>query len=83
MGALFPPVQLSSKMPGKCRSSGERVGSPTYVWCRAICYDKAVYEAPHIYDPERFLKDGKLDSSIKDPEERAFGSGRRYDLKMF
>ena len=46
---------------------------------RAICYDEAVYPEPHKYDPERFLKDGRLDSSVKDPEDRVFGTGRRYD----
>jgi len=47
--------------------------------CRALCYDETVYPAPHTYDPERFLKDGKLDRSVKDPEDRVFGTGRRYD----
>jgi len=46
---------------------------------RAICYDETVYPAPHTYDPERFLKDGKLDPSVKDPEDRVFGAGRRCD----
>jgi len=46
---------------------------------RAICHDETVYPAPHTYDPERFLKDEKLDRSVKDPEDRVFGTGRRYD----
>jgi hypothetical protein len=46
--------------------------------CRAVCYDEAEYPSPSIYDPERFLKDGKLDRSVKDPEDRIFGAGRRY-----
>ena len=47
---------------------------------RAICYDETVYPDPHTYDPTRFLdKDGKLDPSVKDPEVRVFGSGRRYE----
>lgn len=45
---------------------------------RSIFYDGNVYPAPTTFDPERFLKDGKLDRSIRDPEERIFGSGRRY-----
>ena len=44
-----------------------------YAWNRAICYDETVFPAPHTYDPERFLKDGKLNSSVMDPEERTFG----------
>ena len=50
---------------------------------RAVCYDETVYPKPHTYDPERFLKDGKLDRSVKDPEDRIFGSGRRYDPAPF
>ena len=51
-----------------------------YPWlgCRAVCYDETVYPSPSTYDPERFLKDGKLDISVSDPESRIFGSGRRY-----
>jgi cytochrome P450 len=45
------------------------------VW--AICYDPSVYPEPHIFNPERFLKDGKLDRSVRDPEDRIFGSSRR------
>ena len=47
--------------------------------CRALFYDETVYPAPHTYDPERFLKDGKLDRSVRDPDDRIFGAGRRYD----
>jgi cytochrome P450 len=45
------------------------------VW--AVFQDPAVYPEPHIFDPERFLKDGKLDPSVKDPEDRVYGSARR------
>ena len=45
---------------------------------RAIFYDESIYPAPHSYDPERYLKDGKLDDSIRDPEENVFGLGRRW-----
>ena len=48
---------------------------------RAICYDGSIYPEPHTYDPTRFLdKDGKIDQSVKAPEARIFGSGRRYEL---
>jgi len=37
-----------------------------------------VYPDPKTFDPERFLdKDGKIDPTVKDPEARTFGSGRR------
>ena len=45
-----------------------------------VCYNEAVYPEPQKYDPERFLKDGRLDGSVPDPEERVFGSGRRHVL---
>ena len=50
---------------------------------RAVCYDETIYPEPHTFDPERFLKDGKLDRSVKDPEDRIFGTGRRYDPVSF
>jgi cytochrome P450 len=45
------------------------------VW--TVFQDPVVYPEPHIFNPERFLKDGKLDRSVKDPEDRIFGSARR------
>ena len=78
----FPPVPTSSITFGKYRLSDKKSGSSTYIRCRAICYDEAVYPSPYTYDPERFLKDGVLDSSVKDPEDRIFGSGRRYALSL-
>jgi cytochrome P450 len=35
------------------------------------------FPEPHIFKPERFLKDGKIDSSVRDPANIAFGFGRR------
>jgi cytochrome P450 len=41
-------------------------------------HDPEIYESPDDYIPDRFLKDGKLDSSIRDPlNTGAFGYGRR------
>jgi len=45
-----------------------------------VCYDEIIYHEPQTYDPERFLKNGRFDSSVRDPEDRVFGSGRRYVL---
>jgi hypothetical protein len=47
--------------------------------CRAMLHDPAAYPDPFKFKPERFLKDGKLDETIKDPKEIAFGFGRRYN----
>lgn len=45
------------------------------IW--AVFHDPAVYPELHIFNPERFLKNGKLNQSVKDPEDRVFGSSRR------
>ena len=42
--------------------------------------DERDYPEPHEFKPERFLKDGKLDSSVRDPMDIAFGFGRRWAL---
>ena len=45
------------------------------VW--AVFRDPVAYPEPHRFNPERFLKDGKLDPSVRNPEDRIFGSARR------
>ena len=42
-----------------------------------MLHDERVYPDPYEFKPERFLKNGKLDSSVRDPMEIAFGFGRR------
>ncbi|KAF8799180.1 cytochrome P450 [Phlegmacium glaucopus] len=43
----------------------------------AMLYNEAEYPDPSAFKPERFLKDGQLDSNIRDPAAIAFGFGRR------
>jgi len=45
---------------------------------RAIFRDESVYPNAHDFNPDRFLKDGKINPDVKDPEQLAFGYGRRY-----
>ena len=40
--------------------------------------DPKAYPNPEEFKPERFLKDGALDPSVRDPQKYAFGFGRRY-----
>ena len=40
-------------------------------------HDPQVYEDPDVYRPERFLKDGQLNPTVRDPFNYAFGYGRR------
>jgi cytochrome P450 len=39
--------------------------------------DEQAYPEPREFRPERFLKNGKLDNSVRDPMDIAFGFGRR------
>ncbi len=45
---------------------------------RAITHDPERYPEPDRFIPERFLKDGKLDTDVTDPTGVVFGFGRRY-----
>ena len=45
--------------------------------------DERDYPEPHEFKPERFLKNGKLDSSVRDPMDIAFGFGRRRALFIY
>ena len=44
---------------------------------RSILNDPQVYPAPDKFVPERFLKDGKLNTEIRDPAAYVFGFGPR------
>lgn len=44
---------------------------------RAVLHDENVYHDPLAFNPERFLKDGKIDPDVQDPEVACFGFGRR------
>ncbi|KAJ6553619.1 cytochrome P450 [Mycena vulgaris] len=43
----------------------------------AMLHDESVYPEPHTFKPERFLLDGKLNPSVRDPVDIIFGFGRR------
>ena len=45
-----------------------------------MLYDESTYPSPYTFDPERYLTDGKLDPTVKDPGDRIFGSGRRCEF---
>ena len=47
------------------------------IFPRAMLNDERDYPEPREFRPERFLKNGKLDDSVRDPMDIAFGFGRR------
>ncbi|KAF7981481.1 hypothetical protein HWV62_33529 [Athelia sp. TMB] len=49
----------------------------------AILHDEQLYPDPFTFKPERFLKDGRIDPSVQDPEAAAFGYGRRIWCVIF
>ena len=40
-------------------------------------HDPEVFNDPEEFHPERYLKDGKLNPDVRDPDCAAFGFGRR------
>ena len=45
------------------------------IW--AIFRDPSIYPDPETFNPDRFLKDGKINPLVFNPEDRLFGAGRR------
>ncbi|KAI1792486.1 cytochrome P450 [Ganoderma leucocontextum] len=44
----------------------------------ACMNDPEVYKDPDVFRPERFIRDGRLDTSARDPAAFVFGYGRRH-----
>ncbi|KAF9440499.1 cytochrome P450 [Macrolepiota fuliginosa MF-IS2] len=42
-----------------------------------ILHDPEAFEDPLTYNPDRYLKDGKIDPTVRDPNVASFGFGRR------
>lgn len=42
-----------------------------------MLHNEEIYPDPFKFNPDRFMKDGKFDKSVPDPELSCFGFGRR------
>ncbi|PPQ72181.1 hypothetical protein CVT24_002393 [Panaeolus cyanescens] len=49
----------------------------------AILHDPEAFTEPDEYIPERYLKNGKLNPTVRDPNTAAFGYGRRFGARFF
>ena len=52
-------------------------GSAVIANLYAFSQDERVYPDPENFNPERFIKDGKMNSGVQDPSTFTFGYGRR------
>ncbi len=52
------------------------------IFDREMMHDPDTYEDSDEFRPERFIRDGKLDPSVRDPADFAFGFGRRCALLL-
>ena len=50
---------------------------------RSILHDPKVFNNPEEYQPERYLKDGKLNPNVMDRDSVAFGHGRRWAYFLY
>ena len=46
-------------------------------------HDPEVFNDPMVFQPERYLKDGKLNPDVRDPDSAVFGFGRRSVYPTF
>lgn len=45
---------------------------------RSILHNEEDYPDPSTFNPDRFIKDGKINPDVRDPTTITFGFGRRY-----
>jgi cytochrome P450 len=50
---------------------------PSDLHHRAILHDPNVFDDPETFNPDRYMKDGALDPTVRDPGVAVFGYGRR------
>ena len=77
MVTIFPEGRSCSVVHGQY----ERLLGLIYVLffslLRSVLHDPKVFNNPAEYLPDRYMKDGKLNPDVMDPNSMAYGYGRR------
>jgi cytochrome P450 len=73
------PISLPSKVTQDDVYRGYFIPAGATVFSNiwAVFRDPDIYPDPGAFNPDRFLKDGKINPLVFNPEDRVFGSGRR------
>ena len=53
-----------------------------FLFNRSILHDRKAFNNPQEFQPERYLKDGKLNPDVRDPDCAVFGYGRRSVMRL-
>ena len=78
MVIIFQKEQLCLEIHGQYRVYRRSLLlSVLILLIRSILHDPKTFNNPMEYQPERYLKDGKLNPDVVDPDSFAFGFGRR------
>ncbi|THH33533.1 hypothetical protein EUX98_g692 [Antrodiella citrinella] len=73
------PFSVPHTLMAEDEYNGYRVpkGSTILVNAWSILHNEEDYPDPDVFKPERYIKDGKINSNVRDPTTIAFGFGRR------
>ena len=77
-------LQAASYCPtfGEFWTSLATADTINHLYLRACMHDPDAYEDPFEFRPERFIRDGQLDPTVRDPVAFVFGFGRRQVLRI-
>ncbi|KAF5353955.1 hypothetical protein D9756_007034 [Leucocoprinus leucothites] len=76
---LVTPLALAHMASEADEYNGYYIPKGTIIFGNSwsILHDPEVYKDPLTYNPDRFLKDGKIDPTVRNPTVASFGFGRR------